>query len=891
MATPTGEAARHVSPGGAASALAAAAALLLVGLRAPAEAREVRIVVTDTQAVQALRAEGLRLFGEGRFAEAEAALERARAEGADDLVVARALGIVLVEMGRDSDGMALLERVRDAAPADLDVRAYLGVGRYHRAEYDAAIEALESVLRVRPRHDVAGSYLGLARRALAVRMAESKVAAAEAAADRGDLGEAMHLLEAALAIDTGSVHAADRLRVLGARADRQRLEGAWASLETAFDARAAEGFVESGLAALRLEAAPTLAARTADALLRLAEEDLAAAGPDAALDRLGRLAPIEHLLGSRDRARASAARGRALAARGDAAEALSAFDEALAADPAAPVRVARWRAWARAHALLLALSTLVLVALLAAAWRRLPDEIAAARRRWRLAAAARAERSGDHAEAADRLAAHLAEAPADAAAAGRLAEALRRSGQRGRATDAFRRAIDLDPSRPSLRRALAETLLALDRKDEALAAYLGLLALPLPAAEEAADARAAAMIAAGLEEHATAAGLFGRALDRGAPRDPETLRAAARSLASAGRAEEANTVLKEILRRSPSAVGDVLREYRQIFRTAPGEDEIHLLLARHHFEIGEYPRAAAEFEAAAAVRPERWREAVEAHRLAGASERAVEAARRWAAAEPAARAPRHALIQALVRAGDGPGAAEAARAATALDPEDLEAFRLAQDVARTLRHAGRVDLARALLEAIVDATAFDATEIRLALGEIYAEAGDRDRAVETVQKIERGGAAIETRVKTFVASCYVGQGLAAVARKTISAIDLDRPGVTPEMRKEAWYWLGRAAEAEGNVEEAMRAYDLILQVDIRYRDAHRRREDLIRALAAGGGASGRPAACPGCGRENAAGRRFCAACGAPLAAACPACGASNESGARFCGACGGALGA
>ena len=48
--------------------------------------------------------------------------------------------------------------------------------------------------------------------------------------------------------------------------------------------------------------------------------------------------------------------------------------------------------------------------------------------------------------------------------------------------------------------------------------------------------------------------------------------------------------------------------------------------------------------------------------------------------------------------------------------------------------------------------------------------------------------------------------------------------------------------------------------------------------------------CPSCMTENAATRRFCAQCGAPLPAPCPACGFENESTARFCGGCGKPIG-
>src|SRR5512139_2740050 len=47
--------------------------------------------------------------------------------------------------------------------------------------------------------------------------------------------------------------------------------------------------------------------------------------------------------------------------------------------------------------------------------------------------------------------------------------------------------------------------------------------------------------------------------------------------------------------------------------------------------------------------------------------------------------------------------------------------------------------------------------------------------------------------------------------------------------------------------------------------------------------------CPSCDHDNRAERRFCAECGAALAAPCAACGAANEPGAKFCGGCGASL--
>ena len=49
-------------------------------------------------------------------------------------------------------------------------------------------------------------------------------------------------------------------------------------------------------------------------------------------------------------------------------------------------------------------------------------------------------------------------------------------------------------------------------------------------------------------------------------------------------------------------------------------------------------------------------------------------------------------------------------------------------------------------------------------------------------------------------------------------------------------------------------------------------------------------ACPSCGAENPAGKRFCGDCGIALALSCPACGAENPEGKKFCGDCGAPLG-
>src|ERR1700737_590199 len=47
--------------------------------------------------------------------------------------------------------------------------------------------------------------------------------------------------------------------------------------------------------------------------------------------------------------------------------------------------------------------------------------------------------------------------------------------------------------------------------------------------------------------------------------------------------------------------------------------------------------------------------------------------------------------------------------------------------------------------------------------------------------------------------------------------------------------------------------------------------------------------CTKCGNESSTGRKFCAACGSPLASHCPKCGAENAPSSAFCEDCGTAL--
>src|SRR6516165_11117679 len=47
--------------------------------------------------------------------------------------------------------------------------------------------------------------------------------------------------------------------------------------------------------------------------------------------------------------------------------------------------------------------------------------------------------------------------------------------------------------------------------------------------------------------------------------------------------------------------------------------------------------------------------------------------------------------------------------------------------------------------------------------------------------------------------------------------------------------------------------------------------------------------CLSCEHDNRADRRFCAECGAVLAAVCGSCGAANQPGEKFCGGCGARL--
>ena len=62
-----------------------------------------------------------------------------------------------------------------------------------------------------------------------------------------------------------------------------------------------------------------------------------------------------------------------------------------------------------------------------------------------------------------------------------------------------------------------------------------------------------------------------------------------------------------------------------------------------------------------------------------------------------------------------------------------------------------------------------------------------------------------------------------------------------------------------------------------------------RASASGAVSAHDGVACPGCGKINPKGTKFCGSCGAAMSAACPSCGAAVPMGNKFCPECGASM--
>jgi tetratricopeptide (TPR) repeat protein len=116
------------------------------------------------------------------------------------------------------------------------------------------------------------------------------------------------------------------------------------------------------------------------------------------------------------------------------------------------------------------------------------------------------------------------------------------------------------------------------------------------------------------------------------------------------------------------------------------------------------------------------------------------------------------------------------------------------------------------------------------LGIAFREMGLLDEAIAHFQKALR---APEGRLKSSEAlgSAFFDQGRLAIAEAVLSRAVKGLPGADDE-KIGLIYWLGRACEAQGKSADALRLYERVLAVDIRFLDL----SDRIQRLTAGQGA-------------------------------------------------------
>lgn len=132
-----------------------------------------------------------------------------------------------------------------------------------------------------------------------------------------------------------------------------------------------------------------------------------------------------------------------------------------------------------------------------------------------------------------------------------------------------------------------------------------------------------------------------------------------------------------------------------------------------------------------------------------------------------------------------------------------------------------------IFEFITSTSNIEITDVRIELGNLYINANNPDAAISTLQKITTGDKGIILKSQVFVARALILKKDHSLASEILKQIDENDPFINSEVKKMITYYKALCYENMGDDESAKKYYQVVVLLDIKYKDANDRYRKLI----------------------------------------------------------------
>ena len=137
------------------------------------------------------------------------------------------------------------------------------------------------------------------------------------------------------------------------------------------------------------------------------------------------------------------------------------------------------------------------------------------------------------------------------------------------------------------------------------------------------------------------------------------------------------------------------------------------------------------------------------------------------------------------------------------------------------------DRAIKIFEFITTTSNIEITDVRIELGNLYIGANNPDAAISTLQKITTGDKGSVLKSQVFVARALILKNDHNLAAEMLKQIDENDPFINSEIKKMITYYKALCYENMGDIELAKKYYQVVIMLDIKYKDANDRYKKLL----------------------------------------------------------------